>query len=458
MAAAASPLREPATVWLFILLFTALFAIYLVSCYLMLRGADALPLRPTLALVAVVAVAARGILVFSPPTLSDDMYRYIWDGRVMSTGLSPYAYSPGDPAVEGLRLPNDTIWERINRKDAITIYPPGAELFYAGVYRLYPDSVAWTKGAMVLVDLASCALLLLILGCLGMPLTRVILYAWAPLPIVEFGGSGHVEALSVFWTLSAILAGVIAVQWAQAGQVSSGRDVSPSHSGSKVEGPKSKVDAGYAEPWTMDLGPSPWVGVSLAAAALVKLIPLLLLAGFVRRFGWRIAALCLGLFGAVYALFVVAAGGYVSSFLVTYLRYEHNNAPLYAFLSGVVANPFGISDDFVRGGLLLALGGVALLVALKRDTGPYSFITKSFVLVAAYLLLATNAHPWYATWLLLFLPLVLPPGGLLLSGNPDRAGGTWLRRDYGLALVALLYTGLTFWGYSFFALEEVLRS
>jgi hypothetical protein len=422
MAASASAGREPQAIGKFVVIFAGLFALHLGACYLVLRARRSLPARSTLMIIGVVAVLARGTLVFSPPTLSNDMYRYVWDGRVMSAGISPYAYAPGDPALEELRPPDYWIWSQINRKGAITIYPPGAELFFAGVYQVYPDSVTWTKGAMVLVDLASCVLLLLILGRLGMPRVRVLLYAWGPLPIIEFGSSGHVEALSVFWTLAAILAGVVAVQRGAGGAARAGR------------------------------GSSLWAAACLAAAALVKLIPLLLLVGWIRRFGWKFVALCTGLFGLVYAGFVVLTGGHVSNFLVTYLLHEHNNAPIYALMSELVAKPLGIGDELVRGVLLAALAVVALLVALRRDTGPYSFVSKSFVLVGAYLLLATNAHPWYATWLLLFVPLVMPPGGLLISGEIDRSDTPRLRAEYGPALAAFTYTGITFLGYSLFVL------
>jgi alpha-1,6-mannosyltransferase len=422
IAASASAGREPQAIGKFVLIFVGLFALYVAACHVVLRGRSALPTRATLVIVGTVAVLARGTLIFSPPTLSNDMYRYVWDGRVMAAGISPYAYAPGDAAVADLHPAGYWIWSQVNRKGAITIYPPGAELFFGGVYRVYPDSVTWTKAAMVLVDLASCALLLLILGRLGMPRERVLLYAWAPLPIIEFGSSGHVEALSVFWTTAAILAGIVAVQRAQEGADRPGRAASL------------------------------WAGVCLAAAALVKLIPLLLLAGWIRRFGWKFAALCAGLFALVYAAFVALTGGHISNFLGTYLLYEHNNAPIYALLSELVARPLGIGDEVVRGVLLAGLAGVALVVAFKRDSGPYSFVSKSFVLVGAYLILATSAHAWYATWLLLFLPLVMPPGGLLLSGEVDRDESPRLRREYGPALAAFLYTGITFLGYSLFVL------
>ena len=45
----------------------------------------------------------RLTILFLPPYLSDDIYRYIWDGRVQGAGVNPYLYIPNDPALAGLR-------------------------------------------------------------------------------------------------------------------------------------------------------------------------------------------------------------------------------------------------------------------------------------------------------------------------------------------------------------------
>ena len=371
----------------YLALFGGLFALYLPACYLVVHAPARLPRRPTLVGTAVVAVLARVILIPAAPVFSDDIYRYVWDGRVQAAGISPYAYPPAAPQLAVLHPPTDPIWPGINRKPAITIYPPGAELFYAAIYASAPDSMVAMKLALVLVDLASCGVLAVLLGRLGLPPVRVLIYAWAPLPVVEFGGSGHVDALTVLLTLLALLAGVWAVQTGRA-------------AGLRL------------------------AAACLAGAALVKLIPLLLLAGWARTLGGRRLLAVPLIFVGVAGAFVVAHGGYISPFVVTYLRDEYVNAPVYYGLAqalGVV----GLGDGVARALLLGSLGAVAGIILRQPDAGPYDFLDKSFRLVGAYLLLATSAHPWYATWLLLFVPCLLP-------GR--------------LALLALAYTGLTVWG------------
>lgn len=419
MAAAADAARRPEANWRYIQIAIPLFCIYGAACYIVLRWGRNLPVRPTLAVIGLVAVLARAVLVPAAPTLSNDVYRYVWDGRIMAAGISPYAYPPGAPEVKAFAPEGDPIWPYINRKGAITIYPPGAELFYAAIYNLNPNSVTWTKAAMSLVDLANCLLVVLLLRRFSMPVVRSLIYAWSPLPIIEFASSGHVETLSVFWTLLALLAGTISVQ--------------SYASGALRRGQVARIAS----------------GVCLAGAGLVKLIPMLLLSAWVRRFGAWVALLAVGLFAAVYAGFTALTGGYISPFLLTYLGKEESNSAVYYVLSRYIGPATGIGDEVIRGLLILATIAGAMLILLKRERGHYDFIGKSFLLVTLYLLFATNAHPWYATWPLAFLPLMLPPNGLpLFSENSDMADGKRLRRGYyGLSLAVLAYTCLTFTGY-----------
>src|SRR5215472_6475289 len=87
-------------------------------------------LRARLALwvVLVVALLCRLALLIAPPTLSTDAYRYVWDARVASAGVSPYARAPNDPEFTGLR--DDRIYPHLNHPTWRTIYPPGAQGFF----------------------------------------------------------------------------------------------------------------------------------------------------------------------------------------------------------------------------------------------------------------------------------------------------------------------------------------
>src|SRR5882724_6068237 len=118
--------------------------IYLGAVCLSLRSRDS---RLLLLLGLIFAALFRLSIIFSPPYLSDDIYRYIWDGRVQSAGINPYRYIPADESLVDLR--DDKIYPNINRRDyAHTVYPPVAEGTFLLITR-FSESVTWMKAAMV---------------------------------------------------------------------------------------------------------------------------------------------------------------------------------------------------------------------------------------------------------------------------------------------------------------------
>src|SRR6267142_3760836 len=106
-------------VW-FLKLVVVQIVIYLAVAWLSLRSRDS---RPLLVIGLIFAALFRLSIIFFPPYLSDDIYRYVWDGRVQAASINPYRYIPADESVAGLR--DEKIYPNINRRDyAQTIYPP----------------------------------------------------------------------------------------------------------------------------------------------------------------------------------------------------------------------------------------------------------------------------------------------------------------------------------------------
>jgi hypothetical protein len=157
--------------------------------------AQSAPARQSLWLIFAVAVLLRGILLFTEPLLSTDIYRYIWDGRMQAAGINPYRYVPADAALNALR--DATIFPNINRADyAVTIYPPVAQMFFLAVTRV-SESVTMMKLALLACEAVTVVFLFRLLRDLGRPVTRLVGYLWHPLPLWEIANSGHIDALMI---------------------------------------------------------------------------------------------------------------------------------------------------------------------------------------------------------------------------------------------------------------------
>src|SRR6267142_3139605 len=151
-----------------------------------------------------VAVAARLLLVSAAPTLSTDVYRYVWDARVAHAGISPYLYPPWAKELEPLR--DGEVFPRLNHPTWRTIYPPGAQAFFQLVYRFRPDSVLAMKAALGLAELIGLAAVFGLLRASGRPVSQLVIYAWNPLVLFEVWGMGHLDGL--------ILPAVAGAAWA----------------------------------------------------------------------------------------------------------------------------------------------------------------------------------------------------------------------------------------------------
>ena len=81
-----------------------------------------------LAVCLVLAAAWRVPLLLKPPTLSTDVYRYVWDGRIQRLGYDPYIVVPGNSAFRHLHTAETLL---MNHPDVPTPYPAAAELFFS---------------------------------------------------------------------------------------------------------------------------------------------------------------------------------------------------------------------------------------------------------------------------------------------------------------------------------------
>ena len=182
-----APVFNAATAWR-IVLFAALgvFAIGLVLLTPRFKGA-----RFAVGGIWIPAMLLR--LALLPTGPSDDLNRYLWEGRLVADGVSPYAQTAD---AESLVEYRDVYWEAMNHKDKPTAYPPLAELLFAGLATVAYHPLAF-KLVFVLADCLVIAGILSILRMRGLSEAYAGLYAFNPVVLLSFAGEGHFDVLMI---------------------------------------------------------------------------------------------------------------------------------------------------------------------------------------------------------------------------------------------------------------------
>lgn len=188
----------------FMTLWGGCFLVYLIACLWLMttRPSGGRWYWAELGIIFLGAVVFRVMLIHLPLGLSRDAWRYVWDGKMIANGYSPYQYAPDSPVLQHLR---GYVYSNTPYFQYPTKYPPGAELFYVLGYLLSPSSLIGMKSLFVLCDLVTCLALACLLRMRGRDPRYAIFYAWSPLPIVEFAVQSHIDALTVACTVLAVL-------------------------------------------------------------------------------------------------------------------------------------------------------------------------------------------------------------------------------------------------------------
>jgi hypothetical protein len=146
----------------------------------------------------VVAIGLRLLLL--PMYPGDDVWRYLWEGKVQNLGLNPYLLAPASEALSQFR---DAYWPLINHQQMAALYPPGSELVFRVLAAIWYHPLCF-KLAFVAADLGVVWILQRLLIERGQSAYRVWWYAWNPLVIYSFAGSGHFDSLMLMCGLASL--------------------------------------------------------------------------------------------------------------------------------------------------------------------------------------------------------------------------------------------------------------
>lgn len=393
----------------FLPLFIAYFALFVLYLFLC-RSRSSIPVLFFLALML------RVVLLFSIPNLSDDFYRFYWDGLLVLHGINPFDYLPSevlanpDISVHGL---NRELFLHLNSREHYTIYPPVAQMVFAisaflsrgDVY----DGAVIMRVFALMAEAGSLWVMLRLLPLLNLDKRLFVWYAFNPLVILELTGNLHHESFVIFFVLLSVY-------------------------------------------WLIKHQDIPAAG-SFALAVASKLLPLILLPFFLKRLGVKRSIrfyTYTGIFILLLFLPMLSKAfmhGFADSIFLYFEKFEFNASIFYL----VRKIGFWVKgwDIIQTAGKWLGFTAFILIILLtifehaKKNNVPGIFIWPFFI----YLAFSTTVHPWYATPLVAFtvfsryrFPVVW---SLLIFLSYE--GYTETGFDENMALVTIEYSILFIW-------------
>ncbi len=329
-------------------------------------------------IILVGAVVLRASLIGTAPDFSGDAWRYLWDARITLHGYSPYVYIPdARPLVP---LHDSLVYGQMGYHDVPTLYPPAAQAIYLISYLLAPSNIFVLKTIFMCFDLTTCVVIVLLLKRKGLDPARCIIYAWCPLPIVEFAVQGHIDVVMLTFVMLMILS-------AQ-GTGRAARSIT---------------------------------GFLLGLATLTKLYPLILLCVVLRRRDYILLLVCILTIMIGYIPFIILGHGQVFGFFSTYLNQHGGNGGVVLVAIQLVGESLGIGQSMivliehgVAGVLILAVALTVFGLRLRERIGMEA---ATLALIATIFSISSFVYPWYVTALIPWVALLIGPLWIPLSGK-----------------------------------------
>ena len=353
----------------------------------------------------------RGAYLLVFPELSDDFWRYLWDGMVLNEGVSPYEVLPSQldisESIRGL-LP------MLNSPGYFSIYPPVLQGFFSISARVAEGNpfefVLAMRALVLLAELASMLLIWKLLKAWNLHARNLMLYAFNPLVIVEFTGNLHTEAFMVFFLLLSL--------------------------------------------WLLVEKRQTLSAVAFGLGVGTKLLPLLFLPFFIKRIG----SVKTAVFSAVVGLtMVLMYTPFWSAELVQntretlalYFAYFEFNGSIYYLVreGGFWIKGYNIIADTAIWLPRIVLVSILLIAFLNKDRKLSSLPKMMLFAWFIYYAFATTVNPWYVAVLVAFLPFVKYRFGLIWLMLVPLSYHAFGYADYheNLLVIAIEYVPVYLW-------------
>jgi len=315
------------------------------------------------------ALLLRVSLLFMTPNLTDDYFRYIWDGLLFAHGYNPYLILPSE-FIHGLEnVPGITaLYGQLNSAGYYTVYPPVCQFIFGLGAKLAGGNVTgniiFFRLVILLAESGTIYFLYKLASKFHISPNAVAIYAFNPLVIIELTGNLHPEAVMLFFLVTAIYLLI-------------------------------EERLFYAS-------------VSFGLAVAVKLIPLLFLPLLIKRLGLKKSLIFYAGVGITFVVLFVPflnvnlIPDFFSSIRLYFQTFEFN-ASLYYLFRWIGYQVTGYNTIAVLGVALAIVAFITIItIAFKEEIITWQSLFQIMLLcLTAYYLFATTVHPWYITPLIL---------------------------------------------------------
>lgn len=336
--------------------YAAAFALYFLAVWFIKHDGDdpVLLSKNKIALfIIITGVLFRATLIPSHITTSDDVYRYIWEGKVLYNGYNPYQHPPGDSTL--IPLHSKDLPAKVAFHTFAAIYPPFSQVLFTVNYIISGETELGLKLIFLLCETVTMFLIILILQERKKPLSYLVYYAWLPLPVMEYFVNAHVDPVGIMFF-------VLFIYFAL----------------------KNKVSLS---------------AVAFAFSFLSKLYPVFLLPLIIKQFGFKKSVL----FGLIFGAIVVAAflpflpkDRFVAESLIKYMTHWQFNSSFYYMFLNLLDNGYNAK----------IICNIMLIITVLSISVFYKDFLKAvcYVLIAVIAFLAT-IYPWYFGWVAAINPV-----------------------------------------------------
>ncbi|MEM1259734.1 MAG: mannosyltransferase [Bacteroidota bacterium] len=322
----------------------------------------------------VVGILFRLVFLVATPNLSQDFYRFIWDGELINQGINPYIFTPNE-LIENpkFQIPNSSaLYDGMGSLSArhFSNYPPVNQfIFTISAFLGFGNvlgSIIWMRLLIIAADIGVVYLGRKLLQNLSQSPHLIFWYFLNPLVIIELTGNLHFEGVMLFFFVWAMYL------------ISSGHP--------------NKAAPIYA------------------ASIMVKLVPVLFLPLFLRRLGLKKSILFyawVGLSGLLF-LFPFYNAQFIENYSQTIGLWFSNfefNAGIYNLVKQAAvhyfeAKPWILIKKYGTLVKILTLTLIVVLALLRKHKKPSQLMNTMLLVLTTYYLLSATVHPWYLTFLL----------------------------------------------------------